>query len=181
MEPFSDEGSAHCEKYRHRERVNPPALQDAVEDILEPTGARAAQLTPGNGHRSAERYHKATEKQGGRTRDRLSRNDKRDQRRPEWKEIEDACGYEGMGAAQTNIVQKQTRYSNDEQNGQFAPVAHVEKNHGEIAPTGRADREQRDGKQQADLCQADKLGRCEASGRKRGKRLLNGEKNCGSQ
>ena len=27
-----------------------------------------------------------------------------------------------MGAAQTNIVQKQTRYSNDEQNGQFAQL-----------------------------------------------------------
>ena len=84
-----------------------------------------------------------------------------------------------MGIAETEVVKQQAAHADREYDRQPAVIRRVPKQREEVAVSGRAQHQQRNGNQQGDLGQAHELDRVEAPCGEKGKGLLDRQQEAG--
>ena len=77
-----------------------------------------------------------------------------------------------MRAAESDVVQLQSRHSDQENDGELGPVSYAEHDRNEVAPTVDPQNQERDGKQEGELRERHKIEGAKRPGRERGKRRL---------
>lgn len=133
-------------------------------------------LAPGDRHCAAKRGEEAAAEQHQRNRDRSFRDDEGNQGRPKRSQVQYCRGYDRMRAAEADVVQGQADHADAEHDRQLRPIANVEQDGGEIAPSVGSHDQHGHGQQQCALGEAHEVGGAQAPRREGGKWQLRGQK-----